>query len=306
MSSRSASRKGTVVDAVIETTNLTKRYGRTTALKDCSLTVRTGEVMGFLGPNGAGKSTMINVLLGFARPTSGVATIFGENCTTSAARVHQRLAAVPSDVTLWPNLTGGETLDLFANLHGAVDSAYRDLLTHRFELDPTMKVRAYSKGNRQKVLLIGALMTRADLLILDEPTTGLDPLMEQAFRSSIAEAADRGQTVFLSSHIMSEVEALCDRVAILRNGELVEVGAPHELHHLGGRHLDVRFNGIVPDLSRIPGVSNFTVQANRARFEVRGALHPILDALAASDVISLDVREPSLEEVFLEHYGERS
>ena len=294
------------MDAVIETTNLTKRYGRTTALKDCSLSVRRGEVMGFLGPNGAGKSTMINVLLGFARPTSGVATIFGENSTRRAARVHRRLAAVPSDVTLWPNLTGGETLDLFANLHGAVDSAYRDLLTHRFELDPTMKVRAYSKGNRQKVLLIGALMTRADLLILDEPTTSLDPLMEQAFRSSIAEAANRGQTVFLSSHIMSEVEALCDRVAILRSGELIEVGALHELHHLGGRHLDVRFNGIVPDLSRLPGVANFTVQANRARFEVRGALHPILDALAASDVITLDVREPSLEEVFLEHYGERS
>ena len=149
-------------------------------------------------------------------------------------------------------------------------------------------------------------MTRADLLILDEPTTGLDPLMEQAFRSSIAEAANRGQTVFLSSHIMSEVEALCDRVAILRSGELIEVGALHELHHLGGRHLDVRFNGIVPDLSRLPGVANFTVQANRARFEVRGALHPILNALAASDVITLDVREPSLEEVFLEHYGERS
>ena len=149
-------------------------------------------------------------------------------------------------------------------------------------------------------------LERQDLLILDEPTTGLDPLMEQAFRSSIAEAANRGQTVFLSSHIMSEVEALCDRVAILRSGELIEVGALHELHHLGGRHLDVRFNGIVPDLSRLPGVANFTVQANRARFEVRGALHPSLAARAASDVITLDVREPSLEEVFLEHYGERS
>jgi ABC-2 type transport system ATP-binding protein len=306
MSSRSSSREGTVVDAVIETTNLTKRYGHTTALKDCSLSVHAGEVMGFLGPNGAGKSTMINVLLGFARPTSGIATIFGENCTTRAARIHRRLAAVPSDVTLWPSLTGGETLDLFANLHETVDPTYRDVLVDRFALDPTVKVRAYSNGNRQKVLLIGALMTRADLLILDEPTTGLDPLMEQAFRSSILEAADRGQTVFLSSHIMSEVEALCDRVAILRSGALIDVGTLHDLHHLGGRHMDVRFNGIVPDLSRIPGVSNFTVQANRARFEVRGDLHPILDALAASDVLGLDVREPSLEEIFLAHYGDES
>ena len=209
---------------VIATRGLTKRYRGTDALVDLDLEVGAGEVVGYLGPNGAGKTTTIRLLLGLIRATSGTARVFGLDSRRDAVAVHRRLAYVGGETSLWPGLTGAETLHLLGRVQGRVDTAYRDELVERFAFDPGTKVRAYSKGNRQKLVLIAALMTRPDLLVLDEPTAGLDPLMEQAFRVSVHEARDRGQTVFLSSHILSEVEALCDRVGILRQGRLVEMG----------------------------------------------------------------------------------
>jgi ABC-2 type transport system ATP-binding protein len=217
---------------VITTHQLSKRYGQQFALKDLDLQVQPGEVLAYLGPNGAGKTTTIRLLLGLIAPTSGSATIFGLDVRARAPEIHARLAYVPGEANLWPSLTGWESLALLGRVHGRVDTAYRDELIGRFDFDPKKKVRAYSKGNRQKLSLIAALMTRADLLVLDEPTSGLDPLMEQAFRRCIREATRDGQTVFLSSHILSEVEALCDRVAILRTGELLEIGTLAEMRHL--------------------------------------------------------------------------
>ncbi len=208
----------------IRTEKLSKRYGETVALAELDLEVGAGEVVGYLGPNGAGKTTTIRLLLGLIRPTTGHGEVFGIDCQRRPVEAHRRLAYVAGEANLWPSLTGAETLHLLGNVQGRVDPDYRDELVERFDLDPDKKVRAYSKGNRQKVILIAALMTRADLLVLDEPTSGLDPLMEQAFRHCVHEARERGQAVFLSSHILSEVEALCDRVGILRDGALVEMG----------------------------------------------------------------------------------
>ena len=282
---------------------LTKSYGGRAAVDQLSLEVPQGEVFGFLGPNGAGKTTTIRLLLGLIRPTAGRGAIFGLDCQRQTVEAHRRLAFVPGEANLWPSLTGAETLHLLGRVHGQVDEAYRDELIERFELDPGKKVRAYSKGNRQKVVLIAALMVRADLLVLDEPTTGLDPLMEQAFRRSIGEARERGQTVFLSSHIMSEVEALCDRVGILRQGTLVELGTLAELRHLSALTVEATFDGAVPDLSRVPGVSAVTIDGRVVRCQVRGAVEPLLKVLASAGVTQLLSREPSLEELFLAKYG---
>ncbi|HZV26338.1 MAG TPA: ABC transporter ATP-binding protein, partial [Acidothermaceae bacterium] len=216
---------------------------------------------------------------------------------------HRRLAFVAGEANLWPSLTGAETLHLLGRVQGQVDEVYRDELIERFELDPSKKIRAYSKGNRQKVILIAALMVRPDLLVLDEPTSGLDPLMEQAFRHSIGEARDRGQTVFLSSHIMSEVEALCDRVGILRAGRLVEIGTLPQLRHLSALTVEATFQGSVPDLSAVRGVSAVAVEGQVVRCQVRGSVEPLLRVLAAADVSQLLSREPSLEELFLAQYG---
>ena len=288
----------------IRTEGLTKRFGPVCALDDLDLEVAAGEVMGYLGPNGAGKTTTIRLVLSLLRPTSGRCEIFGLDAQRQGVEAHRRLAYVPGEASLWPRLTGAETLHLLGQVHGTVDAAYRDRLVERFALDPTMRVRAYSKGNRQKVLLIAALMTRADLLVLDEPTAGLDPLMEQAFRECVREARDRGQTVFLSSHILSEVEALCDRVAILREGRLVELGTLEQLRHLSALSVDVTFAGSVPDLSRVPGVSNVRLHDHGVRLDLRGPMAPLVRALAAAEVTGLVSREPSLEELFLVHYGQ--
>ncbi len=282
---------------------LTKRFGHVTALDDLHLEVSQGEVMGYLGPNGAGKTTTIRLMLGLLRPTAGRCEIFGLDVQRDSIAAHRRLAYVPGEASLWPRLTGAETLHLLGQVHGTVDVAYRDELLARFELDPSTRVRAYSKGNRQKVLLVAALMTRADLLVLDEPTAGLDPLMEQAFRESVREAKERGQTVFLSSHILSEVEALCDRVAILRDGRLVELGTLDQLRHLSALSVDVTFAGAVPDLSGVPGVGHVHVHDHGARLELRGSVAPLVRALAGTEVTGLVSREPSLEELFLVHYG---
>jgi ABC-2 type transport system ATP-binding protein len=227
----------------VTTRGLTKRFGSVSALEDLDLEVHQGEVLGYLGPNGAGKTTTIRLLLGLLVPTAGRCEIFGIDATRKPVEAHGRVAFVPGEANLWPKLTGAETLHLLGQVQGRVDEAYRDELIDRFDLDPSRKVRTYSKGNRQKVMLVAALMTRADLLILDEPTAGLDPLMEQVFRSSVREAQERGQTVFLSSHILSEVEALCDRIAILRQGRLVELGTLDQLRHLAALSVDATFAG---------------------------------------------------------------
>jgi ABC-2 type transport system ATP-binding protein len=288
----------------VRTEALTKHYGSVVALDRLDLEVAEGEALGYLGPNGAGKTTTIRLLLGFARPTAGRTEIFGIDCQRRPVEAHRRTAFVPGEATLWPSLTGAETLHLLGRVHGRVDQSYRDELVTRFELDTSKKVRAYSKGNRQKVVLVAALMTRADLLVLDEPTSGLDPLMEQEFRRCIDEAKARGQTVFLSSHSMSEVEAVCDRVAILRNGALVETGTLADMRHLSALRVEVTFSGAVPDVSGVPGVSVVERTAHTLHCQVQPPVEPLLNALAGSGVTRLVSREPSLEELFLSHYGE--
>jgi ABC-2 type transport system ATP-binding protein len=287
----------------IRTEGLTKRFGQTVALDSLTLEVPAGEVIGYLGPNGAGKTTTIRLLLGLIRASAGRADIFGVDAQARPVEAHRRIAYVPGEANLWPSLTGTETLHLLAQVHGTVDGAYRDVLMDRFDFDPGKKVRAYSKGNRQKLLLIAGLMTRADLLLLDEPTSGLDPLMEQAFRQCVDEARQHGQTVFLSSHILSEVEALCDRVAILRAGSLIEVGTLAEMRHLSALSIDAEFDTAPPDLSRVPGVTAVKIEGNRVRCQVVGSVEPLLTVLAAAGVHHLLSREPSLEELFLAHYG---
>jgi ABC-2 type transport system ATP-binding protein len=294
-----------MVAPAIRTQGLGKRYGSTYALRDLDLDIAQGEVVGYLGPNGAGKTTTIRLLLGLIRPSAGRAEIFGFDCQRQPVQAHRLLGYVPGEASLWPALTGAETLHLLARVQGHVDAAYRDELIERFDLDPSKKVRVYSKGNRQKVVLIAALMGRPDLLILDEPTSGLDPLMEQAFRHSVHEAKQRGQAVFLSSHILSEVEALCDRVGILRAGELVEMGTMAQLRHLRSLTVEATFDAEPPDLSRVPGVDSVQVDGRVVRCQVRGTVEPLLKVLATSGVQELLSREPSLEELFLAHYGVR-
>ena len=288
--------------AAIRTHELSKRFGATLALDALSLDVAAGEVFGFLGPNGAGKTTTIRLLLGLIHPTSGGATVLGLDPWREAVSLHRRLAYVPGDLSVWPQLTGMETLHLLGNLHGGVDAAYRDELIERFDLDPSKRGRAYSKGNRQKIGLIAALMTRAELLILDEPTSGLDPLMEVTFRRCVAEAKERGQTVFLSSHILSEVEALCDRVGILRAGVLVDSGSLAALRHLSSHAVEMTFEGEAPALTGIEGVEVLSRADGRVRCSVTGPMEPLVDALRGTRLVSMTSEEPSLEEIFLRYY----
>ncbi|PZV96450.1 ABC-2 type transport system ATP-binding protein [Micromonospora phaseoli] len=287
----------------IRTSQLTKRYGPLFALDDLDLTVAAGEVFGFLGPNGAGKSTAIRLLLGLARPTAGRAWIFGIDAA-DVATAHRRIAYVPADVTLWPQLTGAEILELLGATGPGVDRAYRDELVARFELDLSKPARAYSTGNRQKVALVAAFATRAPLLVLDEPTSGLDPLMEREFRRAVAEVRDSGRTVFLSSHQLAEVEAVCDRVGILRAGRLVDVATMPELRRLRRTEVLVRFAGPAPDLTGVEGVDGVQVDGPALRFTLTGPPGPAMRALAAADVTTLTMREPTLEEIFLDYYGE--
>jgi ABC-2 type transport system ATP-binding protein len=289
--------------SAIRTEQLTKRYGATLALDALDLAVAPGEVYGYLGPNGSGKTTTIRLLLGLHRATAGRAELFGIDAWRDPVEAHRHVAYVAGEPYLWPGLTGAETLEFLARVRGGTDTAYRDVLVERFQLDTKKKVRALSKGNRQKVQLIAAFASRADLLILDEPTSGLDPLMEVAFRETVREAKERGQTVFLSSHILSEVEALCDRVGILRAGRLVEEGTLAELRHLSSQTLEVTFDGAPPELPPLPGVRVASAGANALRLEVTGGVGPLLAELARRPVVTLASREPSLEEIFLHHYG---
>ena len=288
----------------VRTEGLTKRYGATVALDHLDLEIAEGEVFGYLGPNGAGKSTTIALLLGLIRPTSGSAHVFGLDVTSDAPALHRRLAYVPSESALWPSLTGEETMHLLAELHGAVDEAYRTDLIERFHLDPSKRVRAYSHGNRQKVLLVAAFASRADLLLLDEPTTGLDPLMEQVFRECVGAARGRGQTVLLSSHILSEVEATCDRVAMLRAGKLFEVGRIDDLKGIAAQRVRAELAGEVPSLDGVPGVANLRVDGRVVACDVTGPIGPLLAALQAVGVEHLTTQTPSLEELFVARYGD--
>ncbi|HEU4701211.1 MAG TPA: ABC transporter ATP-binding protein [Conexibacter sp.] len=286
----------------IRAEGLSKRYGSTLALDALDLRVEPGEVYGYLGPNGAGKTTTIRLLLGLHRPTAGGASLFGVDAWRDPVAAHRRVAYVAGEPFLWPSLTSAETFAFLARVRGSVDLAYQQELVERFRVDPDKKVRALSKGNRQKVQLVAAFASRAELLILDEPTAGLDPLMEVAFRETVREAKERGQTIFLSSHILSEVEAVCDRVGILRGGRLVDEGTLAQLRHLSAHTVEVTFAGRVPQLPELPGVATVAAGENALRLEVSGELRPLLAALAEQPVVALTSREPSLEEIFLHHY----
>ncbi|MER7449394.1 ABC transporter ATP-binding protein [Nocardia beijingensis] len=288
----------------VSTEHLCKRFGRTVAVEDLTLTVASGEVFGFLGPNGAGKSTTLRLLLGLIRPTAGTVRVFGIDAA-DVRRAHHHLAYVPADVALWPSLTGAETLELLARVGPGTDSAYRAELISRFDLEVDKPARTYSTGNRQKVALVAAFASRAPLLVLDEPTSGLDPLMEREFRQCVAEARERGQTVFLSSHMLGEVEALCDRVAILRSGRLVEIATLAELRRLHRTIVEIAYQGQPPVLSNVDGVEAVEVlDEGRMRFTLSGPAAPTLRALAAAQVTGLVSREPTLEEIFLDYYGQ--
>jgi ABC-2 type transport system ATP-binding protein len=288
----------------IRTEALVKTFGHTRALDGLDLSVRTGEVHGFLGPNGAGKTTTIRVLLGLLHADAGAATLLDGDPWRDATALHRRLAYVPGDVTLWPNLSGGEVIDLLGRLRGGLNKTRRAELLERFDLDPRKKGRAYSKGNRQKVALIAALASDVELLLLDEPTSGLDPLMEDVFRQVIQEEQRRdGRTVLLSSHILSEVEALCDRVTIIREGRTVETGTLAELRHLTRTSIHAELAGPSDGLAALPGVHDLQVQNGRVRFDVdTTALDAALRQLTEAGVRSLVSQPPTLEELFLRHY----
>jgi ABC-2 type transport system ATP-binding protein len=294
----------TAVTPAIRVDGLSKRFGRVTAVEDLSMSVASGEVFGFLGPNGAGKSTTIRLLLGLIRPTAGSAEIFG--CPASdVRRSHSHIAYVPADVALWPRLTGAEILELLGSVGPGIDAAYRDELVDRFNLELDKPARTYSTGNRQKVALVAAFATRAPLLVLDEPTSGVDPLMEREFRGCVAEARERGQTVFLSSHQLDEVEAVCDRVAILRAGRLVEVDSIADLRRLRRTVVEVSYRGVPPSLRDVAAVSGAELlDGERLRFSLTGSPEAALRALAAADITALAMHEPTLEEIFLDYYGE--
>jgi len=290
--------------AAIDIVGLRKAYGKTTALDGLDLRVESGEVHGFLGPNGSGKTTTIRILLGLLRADGGSVSLLGGDPWSQATALHRRLAYVPGDVSLWPNLTGGEVIDLLGKLRGGLDPARRGSLLDRFELDPTVKARAYSKGNRQKVALVAALASDVELLLLDEPTSGLDPLMEAAFRACIEEERAGGRTVLLSSHILSEVEQLCDRVTIVRLGKTVETGSLAGLRHLTRTSVAAELDEPPQGLDLLPGVHDLDIVGNRVRCEVdTDKLTGFLRQLTAAGVRSLTSQPPTLEELFLRHYA---
>ncbi|UCM91512.1 ABC transporter ATP-binding protein [Streptomyces marincola] len=287
----------------ISISSLVKTFGATRALDGLELTVEAGEVHGFLGPNGAGKTTAIRVLLGLLRSDSGTVELLGGDPWRDAVELHRRLAYVPGDVTLWPTLSGGEVIDLLGRLRGRVNAKRRDELIERFELDPRKKGRAYSKGNRQKVSLVAAFASDVELLIMDEPTSGLDPLMESVFQDCVAEERDRGRTVLLSSHILSEVEKLCDRVSIIRSGRTVESGTLTELRHLTRTSVRAELAEPPTDLSRLPGLHDVRVNGNQVEFDVDADnLNTAMQHLTALGMRSLISSPPTLEDLFMRHY----
>jgi ABC-2 type transport system ATP-binding protein len=290
---------------IIQTKNLVKHYGKTVALNDLNLEVKEGEVMGFIGPNGAGKTTTIRILLGLLRKDGGTASLFGKDTWENTSELHKKLAYVPGDVNLWPNLTGGEVIDVLGKLRGNFNPKRKTELLQRFDLDPTKKCRTYSKGNRQKVALVAAFASDVDLFILDEPTSGLDPLMEMIFQDCVAEAKKSGKTVLLSSHILAEVEKLCDQVSIIRQGRIVETGTLSQLRHLTRTSITVETGKPASDLGQLPGVYELTVNNNRAKFQVEsGDLNNIMSFLTKYDIQAMTSTPPTLEELFMRHYGD--
>jgi ABC-2 type transport system ATP-binding protein len=289
---------------IVRFTDTSKHFGDVVALDRLTLDIHEGEIVGLLGPNGAGKTTTLRTLLGLMQPTSGSAEIMGIDAWRDPVAAHRHLAYIPGDVVVWPELTGEQILDLLGAVAGGEDPDYRAELVERFNFDPRKKGRSYSKGNRQKIAIIAALMTRAPLLIMDEPTSGLDPLMEATFQDCLREAKARGQTILLSSHILSEVEAVCDRVAVLRQGVLVEHGTLAELRHLHATTVEATYEGTPPVLEGVPGVEDVVVADGSIRLQVHGSTDPLLKALAAAQVTTLQMREPSLEELFHAYYDE--
>ena len=290
---------------IIQTERLTKSYGAHRGIVDIDLEVGEGEAFGFLGPNGAGKTTTIRVLLDHIRPTSGRALVFGIGTTVDPVAIHRRIGYLPGEFTLYDKLTGGQTIEYFANLRGGVDPLYQADLVARLDVDPSRKFREYSKGNKQKIGLIVALQHRPDLLMLDEPTSGLDPLVQQTFYEVIREAKSEGRTIFLSSHILSEVEKTCDRVAIIRDGRLVKVDRVEALRDLAHHQVELRFVGEVPvgAFATIPGVSDVVAEDHILRMRVSGSIAPVVREDARYELLDFVSREPSLEETFLSMYG---
>ncbi|HSM38123.1 MAG TPA: ABC transporter ATP-binding protein [Candidatus Limnocylindrales bacterium] len=293
------------MDPVIRTDKLTKFYGSHRGIVDVDMEVRPGEAFGFLGPNGAGKTTMIRTLLNHLRPTSGVAWIFGISTTEDPVAIHRRLGYLPGEFALYDRLTGGQTIEYFANLRGGVDVAYQRQLMERLDVDPSRRFREYSKGNKQKIGLVIALQHRPELLLLDEPTSGLDPLIQQQFYAVIREAKADRHTIFMSSHILSEVEKTCDRVAIIRDGRLVRVDRVEALRDMAHHSVELRFTGPVPtaEFEALPGVSDVVAEDHVLRMRVSGAITPVVKAAARYELSDFVSREPTLEETFLAEYG---
>ncbi len=290
---------------VIRTEKLTKSYGSHRGIIEVDLAVGQGEIFGFLGPNGAGKTTTIRVLLDLIRPTAGKALVFGLDSTEKAVEIHRRIGYLPGEFTLYDRLTGGQTLTYFANLRGGVDPAYQRMLIERFDLDPSRRFKEYSKGNKQKVGLVAALQHRPELLLLDEPTSGLDPLVQQSFFELLREAKGEGRTVFLSSHILSEVEKSCERVAIIRDGRIARLDRVDALRDLAAHQVELRFTGPVPaaEFEAIPGVSHVSAEDHVLRMHVTGPIAPVVQTAARYPLVDFVSREPSLEETFLAEYG---
>lgn len=288
---------------IIQVEEVTKKFGNFTALDKLSLQVNEGDICGFIGPNGAGKTTTIRILLGLLQATSGKATIFGKDVWENAVEIHKRIAYVPGEVNLWPNLTGGETIDFLTRLSGRVDQKRRDELIERFDFDPSKKCRTYSKGNRQKVALIAALSTDADLYILDEPTSGLDPLMEAVFQETIQELSQQGKTIFQSSHILSEVEKVCNHICIIRDGKIIESGSLDDLRHLTRLHLSVETKQAVIGLDTIDGIHD--LEGNLKRFTChvdRDKIGDVIKKISEYHLIHLESTPPTLEDLFIRHY----
>jgi ABC-2 type transport system ATP-binding protein len=290
---------------VITLEKLTKSYGKSRGIIEVDLEVHQGEVFGFLGPNGAGKTTTIRTMLDLIRPTSGRATVFGIESTVDPVSIHKRVGYIPGEFALYDRLSGRQTLEYFANLRGGVDPAYQASLIERFDLDPSKRFKTYSKGNKQKVGVIAALQHKPELLVLDEPTSGLDPLVQQTFFTTLREAVAEGATVFLSSHILSEVEKTCGRVAIIRDGVLVKTGTVDSLRDLAHHQVELRFAGPVPSdtFAELPGVSDVVAEDHVLRMRVSGAITPVVRAAAQFELLDFVSREPSLEETFLAQYG---
>lgn len=288
---------------VLQVRNLTKKFGKFTALDGVNIEVNEGEIYGFIGPNGAGKSTTIRILLGMLKASSGHAQIFGKDVWTDAVEIHKRVAYVPGDVNLWPTLSGGEVIDLFMKMNGSTNKRKRDELIERFYFDPTKKSRTYSKGNRQKVALIAAFASDADLYILDEPTSGLDPLMERIFQECVLEAKGAGKSILLSSHILSEVEKLCDRVGIIRQGKMIETGTLDELRHLTRTKLTIQTKEAIPSLKERKGIYNIEKKDSELTFQVdTEEMDAVIRYIADYGILRLESAPPTLEDLFMRHY----